>query len=155
YAEDEVHRISRIVGRGVRLIGPQATKSAFKQNAPQAGIIHLATHALTDRRNYWDSAIFLAQANEANARDGEDGVLYLHEVLDLKLKAALVVLTGCETGLGRLRRGSGLEGMSRAFLAAGVPSVIGTLWPVEDNQVTSSLVTKFYEYLAKGLDKRE
>lgn len=150
----EVNRISRIVGPRVKLVGAQATEAAFKREAPNAGIIHLATHAFTDRDNYWDSAIFLAKENAANPRDGEDGILYLHEVMNLKLRAALVVLTGCETGLGRLRRGGGLEGMSRAFLAAGVPSVIGTLWPVEDNKVTSSLMTRFYEHLSRGLDKR-
>src|SRR5262249_28718476 len=127
---------------------------AFKREASQAGLIHLATHSIFERHNYLDSSIVFAR-NERIDQRGEDGFLYMHEIMNLRLPARLVVMTGCETGLGRLRRGGGLEGVSRAFWAAGVPSVMGTLWPIADNEATAELTTALYRYLAKGMDKRQ
>lgn len=153
YAEDEVRRIHRVLPNSLTLIGARATEAAFKRNAAAAGVVHIATHSIYDRQNYLDSRILFASGDRIN-QEGEDGVLYLHEIMNLRLSAALVILTGCETGLGRLRRGGGLEGVSRAFLAAGVPSVMGTLWPVVDSDATSDLMARLYKHLANGLDKR-
>ncbi|MBI1745028.1 MAG: CHAT domain-containing protein, partial [Acidobacteria bacterium] len=60
--------------------------------------------------------------------------------------------SACDTGLGKLRRGEGLMGMSRAFLYAGAPSLLASLWPVDD-EATAQLMAAFYGYLARGLDK--
>jgi CHAT domain-containing protein/Tfp pilus assembly protein PilF len=155
YSEEEVNKIRKIIKNPVTLVGTQATEAAFKRKAPEATIIHLATHSVFDRRNYLDSKIVFALGDRVE-QQGEDGMLYLHEIMSLsKLKAHMVILTGCETSLGRLRRGGGLEGISRAFLSVGVPSVIGTLWPVADSESTANLMAGFYKYLAKGLDKRQ
>jgi CHAT domain-containing protein/tetratricopeptide (TPR) repeat protein len=153
YAEEEVQRVRKILKNSVTLMGAQATEAAFKRNASQAGIIHIATHSIFDRLNYLDSKIIFAQG--PIDQQGEDGILYLHEIMNLRLNTNLVILTGCETSLGRLQRGSGLEGISRAFLSANVPSVIGTLWPIGDSKATSNLMVGFYKYIAKGMNKRE
>ena len=76
------------------------------------------------------------------------------DILQMKLNAELVVLSACETGLGRLRDGEGIVGLTRAFLYAGASSTVVSLWKVED-QSTSLLMERFYQNLKRGLDKSE
>ena len=78
-----------------------------------------------------------------------DGLLQIHEIFDLELTADLVVLSGCETALGKAVRGEGLLGMTRAFLYAGASAVSVSLWPVEDDS-TALLMTDFYRELRAG-----
>jgi len=92
------------------------------------------------------SKIVLAQI------ENEDGYLQMYEVYDLNLNADMVVLSGCSTGLGKLSRGEGLISMTRAFLHAGVPSLVVSLWPVEDAS-TTLLMDHFYRNLKKGFNK--
>jgi CHAT domain-containing protein len=77
----------------------------------------------------------------------EDGLLQVYEIFNLKLNADLVVLSACETGLGKEVRGEGLIGLTRAFMYAGTPSVIVSLWKVQDKS-TSELMRRFYHHLA-------
>ncbi|MFQ5605986.1 MAG: CHAT domain-containing protein, partial [bacterium] len=92
--------------------------------------------------------IIFAQTGQGS----EDGYLQTYEVYNLDLNADLAVLSGCNTGLGRLSRGEGLMGMSRAFLYAGVPSLVASLWPVNDES-TAELMKHFYHNLRMGLPK--
>src|SRR5262249_4616144 len=86
---------------------------------------------------------------------GEDGLLQAWEVLEeMRLDSDLVVLSGCETGLGRLHGGEGLLGLTRAFFFAGARSVLVSLWPIEDRS-TSALMEAFYRGLLEGLSKDE
>jgi CHAT domain-containing protein len=80
--------------------------------------------------------------------DGEDGRLEVRELLGLDLHARLVVLSACETGLGKLSRGDELVGLQRAFLYAGTPTVVTTLWKVDD-RASYELIRSFYEHLKK------
>jgi CHAT domain-containing protein len=82
---------------------------------------------------------------------GDDGFLSAKEILAMRLVARLVVLSACNTGRGRVT-GDGVVGLSRAFIAAGVPSVIVSLWTVPDTP-TSSLMTTFYQHLKASPDK--
>jgi CHAT domain-containing protein len=84
-------------------------------------------------------------------REGQarDGVLRLNDVFGLTLSADLVVLSGCETGLGRQMRGEGLVGLTRAFMYAGAPRVVSSLWKVDD-QATAQLMTRFYRHMLQG-----
>src|SRR5262249_56344891 len=80
---------------------------------------------------------------------GEDGRLEVREVFALDLHARLVVLSACETGLGKLSRGDELVGLQRAFLYAGTPAVITTLWKVDD-RASYQLIQSFYARLEKA-----
>jgi CHAT domain-containing protein/Tfp pilus assembly protein PilF len=79
----------------------------------------------------------------------EDGLLQVYEIFNLRLNADMVVLSACETGLGKQVRGEGVIGLTRAFLYAGTPSVVVSLWQVRD-QSTAELMVQFYRHLVKG-----
>jgi CHAT domain-containing protein len=95
------------------------------------------------------SHVVLAQ----DADRAEDGFLYAHEVMSMKLRARIVTLSACETGLGRLSRGEGLLGLTRAFLYAGASSVVVSLWSVD--QSTAKIMEHFYRNIAKGIPTAE
>lgn len=80
--------------------------------------------------------------------DGEDGRLEVRELFGLDLHARLVVLSACETGLGKLYRGDELVGLQRAFIYAGTPAVVTTLWKVDD-RASYELIRVFYERLER------
>ena len=80
---------------------------------------------------------------------GEDGFLRMSEVFNLRVPARLVTLSACETGRGRLERGEGVAGMSRAFLYAGADSLVVSLWSVADAE-TRDLMIDFYKRLQAG-----
>ena len=83
----------------------------------------------------------------------EDGFLHTYEVFNLKLNADLVTLSACETGLGKLSRGEGLIGLTRAFMYAGAPSVLVSLWSVSES--TAEVMKYFYQNLNTGKTKTE
>lgn len=119
------------------LIGNAATKASVMQQLPKARVIHLATHGLLDNIQGLGGTIALAPSGSDN------GLLTADEILNLKLKAELVVLSACDTGRGRIT-GDGVAGLSRSLIIAGVPSVIVSLWAVPDAP-TASLMTEFYQ----------
>jgi CHAT domain-containing protein/WD40 repeat protein/predicted negative regulator of RcsB-dependent stress response len=134
------------------LIGNQATKKAVLQKLPLAKIIHLATHGLLDDIRGLGSSIVFAPEGQDN------GLLTAEDILKLytapqgsTLSAELVVLSACDTGQGRLT-GDGVIGLSRSIIAAGVPSVIVSLWSIPDAP-TAELMTEFYENFRKNPDK--
>jgi CHAT domain-containing protein len=79
----------------------------------------------------------------------EDGLLSAYEIFNMKLKADLVVLSACETGLGKEVKGEGLMSLSRAFIYAGSPSVVVSLWNVND-ETAADLMIRFYRHLQSG-----
>jgi len=121
-----------------------ADSGAAPAPADMAGfnILHLAAHARVDDQRPWYSEIVL-DANDPAAR------LRADSIAELDLSARLAVLSACETGSGRILSGEGVLGLSSAFLGAGVPAVLASLWPVED-QVTAILMERFYEELSLG-----
>lgn len=149
-AEIEVEEIARHFDNPVVFIGREASEERFKQMADDFRFIHLATHNLTDDKQPMYSKIILSQTD----KEIEDGYLQTYEVYNLRLNADMVVLSGCNTGLGPLSRGEGIIGMTRAFLYAGVPSLVVSLWPVDDES-TALLMKSFYKYLRFGLNKTQ
>jgi CHAT domain-containing protein len=145
-AEAEAKAIAPLL-KTQALIGQQATKATIVQQMPQARIIHLATHGLLDDVQGLGSAIALAPSGQ------DDGLLSAAEILDLKLNAELVVLSACNTGRGKIT-GDGVIGLSRSFIAAGVPSVVVSLWSVPDAP-TALLMTTFYQQLQQHPDKAQ
>jgi CHAT domain-containing protein len=144
YASEESKDIHALWG-GQLLRDRRASKANFIRLAPNSDIIHLATHAKADDR----SGIFSWLAFSPQTRDS---LLYLEEIYSLALNARMVVLSGCETGLGPLETGEGLISMSRAFSYAGAESIVTSLWPVNDAS-TAQIMSSFYQYLRKGEPK--
>jgi len=135
------------------LLGDQATEARAKALDDSVRYVHFAAHGLLDRRSPLDSGIVLATPRSKD--EGDNGVLQAWEIFErLRLRADLVTLSGCETGLGRDAGGEGLIGLVRALQYAGAHSVAASLWPVSDRS-TAELMKVFYENLAAGKPKDE
>ena len=116
-------------------------------------IVHFATHGLVDSRYPGLSALALSQFDAKG--EPTNGFLRLHDIYALDLNADLVVLSGCETALGREIRGEGLIGLTHGFLYAGARNLVVSLWQVPD-RATAELMTRFYGYmLNEGLRPAE
>ncbi len=136
------------------IIGNQATKSTILKELPKARIVHFATHGLLDDFTGGGLPGALALAPEAlnqGKEEGTNGLLTASEIFGLKLNAELVVLSACNTGVGRIT-GDGVIGLSRSLISAGANSVIVSLWSIPD-ATTASLMTEFYQRLQQGDDK--
>jgi CHAT domain-containing protein len=108
--------------------------------------IHFATHGLLNSTHPQLSGIVLSLVDERG--EAQDGYLRLHEVFNLNLPAELVVLSACQTGLGKEVRGEGLVGLTRGFMYAGSPRVAASLWKVDD-AATADLMAAFYRGMLK------
>ena len=107
-------------------------------------VVHLATHALIDDQHPELSGVALSLVDsQGRARDG---YLRLHEIFGLRLSADLVVLSACQTAVGKPIKGEGLMSLTRGFMYAGAASVIASLWKVDD-QATAELMRRFYAHL--------
>jgi CHAT domain-containing protein len=112
-------------------------------------IVHFATHGLLNSQHPELSGLVLSLVD----RDGRpaNGFLESAEIYNLKLGADMVVLSACQTALGKDVRGEGLVGLTRGFMYAGAPRVLATLWPVPD-EATTELMKRFYEgVLVRGM----
>jgi len=155
-AETEAKEIAQMLDTEP-LIGAQATETAIVQKMPNAKVIHLATHGLLDDISGVGSpgAIVLADS------DSDDGFLTSREIMEkfgqasaTPLQAELVVLSACDTGRGDIK-GEGVVGLSRSLIAAGVPSLVVSLWKVPDH-ATQELMVEFYTNLyERKLDKAQ
>jgi CHAT domain-containing protein len=147
YTGAEARSIKELFPQGTEvLLGSDATETSFKSRAGRYRILHLATHAYLNRINPLLSGLQLQSDNK------NDGRLEVHEILDLRLKARLVTLSACETALGGgyfsdVPAGDEFVSLTRAFLRAGTPSVLATLWHVNDGS-TLQLMRGFYRAFA-------
>ena len=144
YTRDEAEQVHQMMG-GKLYLDSLATEGNFKMQAPDYSIIHLAMHTRMDDDNPMSSQFIFSKSGDTL----EDGLLNTYEIYDLNLHADLVVLSACETGTGKLRRGEGLMSMARGFLFAGVPSLLITHWKVSDEQSTR-VMEGFYKHLEIG-----
>lgn len=149
FAQEEVEAIAFMFNTKA-LVGKDATESAVWSKAPNAEIVHIAAHGEYDPNNPLFSTIYLAKDDQRNGR------LEVHKVYELDLRAVtnLVVLSACQTNLGELSQGDEVIGLNRAFIYAGTPNVIASLWKVDD-KATSVLMEWFYTHLKKGMGKAE
>ncbi len=147
FAEKEVQAITRLYNVDP-LIGTMATESAVWTKASAASILHLSAHGEYDSNNPLFSKIYLASDSQ------NDGRLEVHEVyeLDLRQNTNLVVLSACQTDVGAVSAGDEVTGLNRAFIYAGTPTVIASLWNVDD-AATALLMERFYAYLQLGVTK--
>ncbi|HBE18166.1 MAG TPA: Fis family transcriptional regulator [Cyanobacteria bacterium UBA11149] len=145
-AEAEAIAIAKLFNTEA-ITGNGATKKALIPKIQESRIVHLATHGLLD--DFTGTGI---PGAIALAPDGNDnGLLTASEILDLRLKAELVVLSACDTGRGKIT-GDGVIGLSRSLISAGAPSIVVSLWAVPDAP-TAALMTEFYRNLQKNQDK--
>jgi len=154
FAEREAETIATFYNEPA-LTGSAATETAVRQNAPLTSILHLAVHGEYNVYNPLYSTLYLAPDAESSEELNEkgNGRLEVHEIYGLDLNQTdLVVLSACQTQLGKLSAGDELVGLTRAFFFAGTPSVIATLWNVDD-EATSFLMARFYSHLQAGLSK--
>ena len=145
---EQVTRIADLYppGRTDLRTGTLATETAFKDQAPSARILHIATHGVVDPQNPLRSYILLAPNEASDSKSGgfksggNDGKLEAWEIMRLDLHADLAILSACETGRGRSAQGEGMLGLSWALLVAGVPSSVVSQWQVESVSTTSLMV---------------
>ena len=147
-AEQEAQEVAQLLGSKA-IIGKEATESAISQQMGSAQIIHLATHGLIQdfSGSGVPGAIALASSNQ------DDGILTSDEILNLQLKADLVVLSACDTGRGHLT-GDGVIGLSRSILAAGASSLVVPLWSVSD-EASATLMVEFYRQQQQSENKAQ
>jgi CHAT domain-containing protein/Tfp pilus assembly protein PilF len=145
YTGTEAKKILALVPEAKRLQALDFNASrttATDPNLAQYQIIHLATHGLLDPVNPELSGIVLSLYDQKGK--SQDGFLRLHDIFNLNLPAELVVLSACETGLGKDVKGEGLVGLTRGFMYAGSRRVVVSLWSVND-VATSEVMAKFYQ----------
>lgn len=150
YSGKEVETIGKILKPSDIYLRQQAKEEKIKQmqDLSQYRYIHFATHGILNENKPQFSGLVLTQDDDPT----EDGFLQMREILNLKINADLVVLSACRTGLGKLVRGEGIIGLTRAWMYAGTPSVMASLWAVNDAS-TARLMEQFYRNLKKGMSK--
>jgi CHAT domain-containing protein len=146
-AEAQVRTIARLYGQAESAVywGPEASERRVKEDAGQYRILHFATHGVLDDRRPLYSYVALAPTE----RGPEDGLLEARELLEMDLRAELVVLSACETGRGRFAPGEGIVGMTWAAFVAGSPATVASLWRV-DAASTRTLMEHFHRGLARA-----
>jgi CHAT domain-containing protein len=144
YSNNEIADLS-----GSRFTDRQATKLAFINNLNHFPIVHLATHAKTDLENSSASYISFYPSSGLRSED----FIFLDEIYSFRMDSCrMMVISACETGRGELVRNEGVMSFARAFLYAGCPSTINTLWKADDYS-TAEILRRFYTHLNAGDSK--
>ncbi|MEO9872607.1 CHAT domain-containing protein [Ekhidna sp.] len=150
YAQEEVRSIEKYFPTKL-FIGALATEESVVSDADEYGIIHIASHSLVNTKEPLNSKILLTKS-EANPVS--DGLLHAYEVIQLDLNSEVVVLSACNTGVGKINKGEGALSLALSFFYAGAKSVLMSQWPVNDLS-TSKLMEAFYKYLSSDFSKSE
>lgn len=138
--------VERLGGESYLRVGPHATEATFKRVAREPyRVIHLGTHALVDDISPERSAVVLGAGSGE-----EDGLLQAREIVDLDLSGRVVVLASCRSAGGAVRSGEGVLSLSRAFLVAGAQAVVGSRWPLRDDDAE-----RFFETFYRGVSRGE
>jgi CHAT domain-containing protein len=137
--------------KGDFFIGSDANERNFKKLSLQNySILHLAMHGLVNEKNATESSLAFSEDFDKQ----EDNFLHAFEIKEHQIPTNLVVLSACETGCGKYASGEGVMSLARSFMYAGTPSVVMTLWSIND-QTTANIMSLFYAELAKGLPTDE
>lgn len=146
-AERESKEIAKFYSSELALIGAKAQKEQVMREMRRSDVIHFASHYIVDEQNPMLSKLLLAKGSQTGSVEKEnDAVLQNLDIYQMQLqRARLVVLSACRTGVEKYYRGEGMLGISRTFIAAGVPLVVGSQWPV-DSSSTSELMISFHKY---------
>jgi CHAT domain-containing protein len=147
---DEANAIISLAPAASRLEALDFSANKATASSPELSqyrIIHFATHGLLNSEHPELSGIVLSLVDEKG--EAQDGFLRLNDIFNLNLPADLVVLSACQTGLGKDIKGEGLVGLTRGFMYAGAPRVVVSLWSVND-QATAELMKLFYQGMLKN-----
>ncbi|HKU76117.1 MAG TPA: CHAT domain-containing protein [Pyrinomonadaceae bacterium] len=147
YSLREANAITAVAPRGswLKVVGFKANRAAATNRLlKQFRIVHFATHGIVNNKHPELSGIVLSMVN----KDGQEqeGYLTLHDIYYLDLPIDLVVLSACQTGVGKQVPGEGLIGLMRGFMHAGTQSVVVSLWNVDD-EATAELMKRFYQHM--------
>ncbi|MDZ7682897.1 MAG: CHAT domain-containing tetratricopeptide repeat protein [Fodinibius sp.] len=129
-------------------VSEQAFKDLLRQNQYQ--YIHMATHGVINEDEPSRSGLALSAEGKITASSTEDGMLRSSEIFGLNINSDMVVLSACNTGLGKLVSGEGILGMQRSFFYAGTSTVVVSLWNVYDRS-TASFMNEFYKSLLNNI----
>jgi len=144
---EEVESCSKL-WNGTSFLDNRATETAFRNLPENTSILHLAAHSFLNDANPQNSS-FALYPDELHQ---DDGHLYTYELYDMTLPAGLVILSGCETGIGDYKKGEGIISLARAFKFAGCRNIIMSLWKVND-RATKEIMIRFNKNLRKGMEK--
>jgi len=144
YSVSELKNIREQIGETTLFEGTEASKRAFLKSLGQFKVHHLAMHSEMDEEDYEQSSLLFANSEK----------LYFHELYALNFPSEMVVLSACNTGLGKYLNGEGMMSLARALTYAGVRSSVASLWQVPDKE-SAELMTLFYKHLSKGRPKDE
>ncbi|HEX5432867.1 MAG TPA: CHAT domain-containing protein [Candidatus Angelobacter sp.] len=150
YANEEVKAAANDIGHGsVVLLGQNATEEKLKSEPLDAfEILHFAVHGVVNTHEPDRSALLFGDGPHST----EDGLWQAREIRTLSLKADLVTLSACDTGIGKIEGEEGVDSLVGAFLMAGAKNVVASLWPASD-RYTATLMEKFYAHLSQGMDE--
>ncbi len=149
YTRQEAEKILALVPEADRkqaLDFDASRVTATAKDLSQYRYVHFATHGYLDSERPEFSALVLSLINKDGVQ--QSGFLYAYEVYNLQLNSDVVVLSACETGLGKEIKGEGLVGLTRGFMYAGAPRVVVSLWSVND-KATADLMARFYRKMLK------
>jgi CHAT domain-containing protein len=149
FSGEEADAIARLVPAGSRLKATDflATRErALSGELSNYRIVHFATHGLLNSEHPELSGLVLSLVDQNG--EAQDGFLRMHEIYNLRLPAEVVVLSACQTGLGKEIKGEGLIGLTRGFMYAGAQRVVASLWQVDD-LATAELMKHFYKRMLK------
>jgi CHAT domain-containing protein/TPR repeat protein len=151
-AEHQVKLLGQLYGTAQSRIyvGVEAREDRVKAEAARYRILHLATHGILNDASPMYSQVVLSQSAED---PNNDGLLEAWEIMNLDLKADLVILSACETARGRVGAGEGLIGLSWALFVAGCPTTVVSQWKVESVS-TTELMSEFHRHLKAIMDNR-
>jgi CHAT domain-containing protein len=137
--------VGRVGGRSLLRAGEEASEGFLKgADLTPFSVVHLAAHAVVDEDSPDRSAVLLAPGGPS-----EDGMLQIREIVSLDLHGKAIVLSACRSASGTLLEGEGVMGLARGFFQAGARAVVGSLWPLRDDEA-ERLVRDFYRHLAEG-----
>lgn len=146
-AREEAISVNELLG-GELFLDSESTESKFKECAADGRIIHLAMHTLLND----ESPMYSKMVFDLNDDGPNDGKLNTYEIYDIPLSAKMVVLSSCNTGSGYLQSGEGVMSLARGFFYSGSPTVVMSLWEVDDRS-GSQIIKQFYRNLKKGSSK--
>ncbi len=141
HINEEVAALRALLPKGLFFVGREAREDKLRRYGPTAGKLHIAAHGIFRADNPMFSSLKLG-----------DSWLNLFDIFNLQLGAELTVLSACETGMSAVWEGDELLGLARGFLYAGTPSLVVSLWTVNDRS-TAQLMRRFYEALHRGASK--
>ncbi|MBN2202212.1 CHAT domain-containing protein [bacterium] len=149
FADKEVRSLRRSFDAVNAFSGPSATRKTFLDHAAAAtGVVHFACHASVVPDQPLSSALLLAPAGE------DDGRLSATDAFGASLRCGLVALSACETGIGSSGTENGVPGFTWGFMTAGAPSVLSSMWKVDD-LASAVLMKRFYRYVKAGQSRAE